>query len=96
MVTKKEVVERRKSLSQLADKKYLFKKGDRRVATPRVCVSCGRPLSSLIIHDNKYIVCQDHTRFYLGGWVTADVCTDITSCYRVLKKKGELNEDVIS
>lgn len=94
MVTKKQVVENRKNLIQLAQNKHSFNKGDRRVKTPRICVACGRPLSSLIINENKYIVCQDHTRYYFGGWVVADVCTDITSCYRTLKKKGELIENV--
>lgn len=94
MVTKKEVVEKRRNLIQLAEKKHSFKKRDRRVQSPRVCVTCGRPLSSLILHENKYIVTQDHTRYYLGGWVVADICTDITSCYRTLRKKGELIEDV--
>lgn len=93
MVTKKDIVERRRTLSQLAEKKHAFNKGDRRVQTPRVCVACGRPLSSLILHENKYIVCKDHTRYYLGGWVTADVCTDINSCYRTLRRKGELIEN---
>lgn len=90
MMTKKEVVEKRRSLSQLAEKKHDFKKGDRRVNSPRICVVCGRPLSSLILHDNKYIVCYDHTRYYLGGWVKVDICTDINSCYRTLKRKGVL------
>lgn len=90
MMTKKEVAEKRRSLSQLAEKKHDFKKGDRRVNSPRICVVCGRPLSSLILHDNKYIVCHDHTRYYLGGWVKVDICTDINSCYRTLKRKGVL------
>lgn len=94
MVTKKEVVEKRRNLMQLAEHKHSFNKGDRRVKTPRLCVVCGRPLSSLIINENKYIVIQPHIRCQLGGWVVANICTDITSCYRTLKKKGELKEDV--
>jgi len=46
----------------LAEKSHSFNKGDKRVHTPRVCVVCGRPLSSLIINENKYIIIQAHTR----------------------------------
>lgn len=91
MVTKKEVVEKRKSLTQLADKTGIFYKGDKRVHAPRICVVCSRPLSSLIVHENKYIVIQTHTRFYLNDVFKLDVCTDINSCYRTLSKKGELD-----
>lgn len=93
MFTKKEIVENRRKLSQLAKKKYEFNKGDKRVNSPRVCVICSRPLSFLIINENKYTVAYPHTRFYLGEWMTMDACTDITSCYRTLKRKGELIED---
>lgn len=94
MTTKREIVEKRKSLATLAEKKHSFNKGDRRVQSPRLCVVCSRPLSSLIVNENKYITCHPHTRYYLNDWFVMDVCTDIHSCYRVLQKKGELNEDV--
>jgi len=90
MVTKKEIVEKRKSLAQLASKSGTFFKGDKRVRTPRLCVVCGRPLSSLILHENKYIVIQTHTRYYLNDMFKLDVCADINSCYRTLTKKGEM------
>jgi hypothetical protein len=94
MVTKKEVVEQRRNLKQVAERYSSFKKGDRRVFTPRLCVVCGRPLSSLILHEGKYITIHPHTRFHLNDWFIVDTCTDIQSCYRTLRKKGELNEDV--
>ncbi|MCB5366978.1 hypothetical protein [Collinsella aerofaciens] len=94
MITKKEVFEKRKQIIQLAEKKYTFNKKDKRVQAPRVCVVCGRPLSSLIVHENRYVVSYPHNRYYLGGWIIVDICKDITSCYRTLKKKGELVENV--
>lgn len=94
MVTKKEVVENRRNLKQLAVKQVSFNKGDRRVFTPKLCVVCGRPLSSLIFHEGKYIIIHSHTRYHLNDWFIVDACTDIQSCYRTLKKKGELIEHV--
>lgn len=91
MVSKKEVVEKRRSLSEMAERKSSFNKGDRRVHTPRLCVVCGRPLSSLIVNENKYITSQAHTRYHLNKIMALDACTDINSCYRTLRKKGELN-----
>lgn len=91
MATRKEIVDKRRKLGQLAEKKYSFNKGDRRVQTPRLCVVCGRPLSSLIVSENRYITIYPHTRFYLNDWFIVDVCTDINSCYRTLKKKGDLD-----
>lgn len=96
MVTKKEVVEKRTNLLHCAESKHQFFKGDKRIKSPRLCVVCGRPLTSLIINENKYSVIQNHTRCSLGGWVRVDICTDITSCYRTLRRKGELIEDVTS
>ncbi|AEW47017.1 hypothetical protein BCP78_0010 [Bacillus phage BCP78] len=94
MVTKKEVVSKRRKLMSLAEKSHSFNKGDKRVHTPRVCVVCGRPLSSLIINENKYIIIQAHTRYHLNELFIVDACTDITSCYRTLRQKGELIENV--
>jgi hypothetical protein len=94
VVTKKEVVEKRRNLKVFAKKITTFNKGDRRVHSPRLCVICGRPLSSLIVHENKYIIIHPHSRYYLNEMFIMDACKDITSCYRTLKKKGELNEDV--
>ena len=93
MITRKEIKEKRKYLEKLADKKVRFGKGDRRVFTPRLCVVCGRPLSSLVINENKYVTIQPHTRYHIRG-ITMDTCTDIGSCYRTLIRNGELNEDV--
>ncbi|BEU14677.1 hypothetical protein [Bacillus phage CM1] len=94
MVTKREVVEKRKKLVSLAKKKVSFNKGDKRAYSPKLCVVCGRPLSSLIINENKYIIIQDHTRYHINELFIVDACTDITSCYRTLKQKGDLEEDV--
>lgn len=94
MVSKKEVVEKRKSLAATAERKSSFQKGDRRVHTPRLCVVCSRPLSSLIVHENKYITVQAHTRYHINDMFIMDACTNISSCYRTLQKKGELTEDV--
>ncbi|AOZ61966.1 hypothetical protein QCM8_45 [Bacillus phage QCM8] len=94
MVTKKEVVEKRRQLMSLSEKSHSFNKGDKRVHTPRVCVVCGRPLSSLIINENKYIIIQAHTRYHLNELFIVDACRDITSCYRTLRQKGELIENV--
>lgn len=92
MVSRKEVVNRRKYLQEKAANRFKFKKGDRRVSTPRVCVVCGRPLSSLIINDNKYVVSQSHIRYYLNQYMKMDICEDVHSCYRTLKQKGELGD----
>ncbi len=78
----------------LSEKSHSFNKGDKRVHTPRVCVVCGRPLSSLIINENKYIIIQAHTRYHLNELFIVDACTDITSCYRTLRQKGELIDNV--
>lgn len=93
MVSKEEVVEKRNDLYKLSERKHVFNKGDRRVHTPRLCVVCGRPLSSLVVHENRYVTIQPHIRFHLNKVFIVDVCKDINSCYRNLKKKGEL-EDV--
>jgi hypothetical protein len=93
MVTKQEIVKKRKELFEIANKKNTFKKGDKRAHTPKLCVVCGRPLSSLIINDNRYITIQSHIRFHLNELFIVDVCEDVNSCYRTLKQKGEL-EDV--
>jgi len=77
----------------MSNKYNTFKKGDKRVHTPRLCVVCGRPLSSLIIHENKYITTTSHVHLHVNNWFTLDICEDINSCYRTLRKKGEL-EDV--
>lgn len=93
MKTKKDVVTQRRSLFQLSGKHNTFKRGDKRVHTPRLCVVCGRPLSSLIIHENKYIISNSHIHFHVSNWFTVDICEDVNSCYRTLRKKGELIED---
>lgn len=93
MVTKREVVEKRRKLYSLAEKKHRFRKGDKRVFTPRLCVICGRPLSSLILNKNQYVTIQSHVRFHLNKHVSVDACEDINSCYRTLRQKGELDED---
>lgn len=94
MVTKREVIENRRKLKQLAEKQVSFNKGDKRVYTPRLCVVCSRPLSSLIVNEGKYITSHPHTRYHLNDWFIVDTCTDIQSCYRTLRKKGELIENV--
>lgn len=91
---KKEVIEKRKQLQKLAKKSYVFKKGDKRTGTPRICVVCGRPLTSLIIRENTYITTVPHVRFYVSDMFTLDCCLDINSCYRIIRQKGELDEDV--
>lgn len=93
-LTRRDVVEKRRYLFSNAKRHHKFNKGDRRVHTPRVCVVCGRPLSSLIMRTNKYIASQPHTRFHINDIVILDACTDINSCYRILEQKGELKEDV--
>lgn len=92
-VTKREVVEKRRSLYSNSSKHHVFKKGDRRVNSPRLCVVCGRPLSSLIIRENKYIIIHSHVRFNLDPF-KVDICEDVSSCYRTLRQKGGLIEDV--
>lgn len=94
MITKKEVVEKRRQLFKTAKRKHTFNKGDRRVHTPRICVICGCPLSSLIVRNNSYITIHKHTRFHINDIVILDACTDINSCYRTLEQKGELIKNV--
>lgn len=95
MVKRKDVVERRRKLQQMANRSYIFRKGDKRAATPRICVVCGRPLTSLIINEGKYVTSHNHTRYYVEDVLTLDCCLDINSCYRTLRQKGELVEDVV-
>ncbi|AIW03353.1 hypothetical protein CPT_Mater196 [Bacillus phage Mater] len=90
MTTKKEIVEKRKSLYQDAEKYHEFRKGDKRVHTPRLCVVCSRPLSSLILNQNNYITTTSHVHFHLNKYFKVDICKDVNSCYRTLRKKGEL------
>lgn len=89
--TKKEIVEKRRELDKISVRKFTFNKGDRRVFTPKVCVVCGRPLTSLIIQDNKYITTTKHTRFHLNKVFIVDTCTDVNSCYRRLKSEGVMD-----
>lgn len=93
MTTKREIVEKRRDLYQCASKFHEFKKGDKRVHTPRLCVICSRPLSSLILNENRYTTIVTHIHFHLD-WCKVDICKDVNSCYRILRKKGELTEDV--
>jgi hypothetical protein len=94
LTSKKEVVAKRHSVFQMSSKHNTFKKGDKRVHTPRLCVVCGRPLSSLIINENRYITSNSHIHFHVDKWFTVDMCEDVNSCYRTLRKKGELEENV--
>jgi hypothetical protein len=94
LTSRKEVVEKRKSLYQESKKYHEFNKGDKRVHTPRLCVICSRPLSSLILSQNKYITIVNHVHFHLNEYFKVDICKDVNSCYRTLKRKGELTEDV--
>ena len=94
MTSKKEVVEKRRELFQIAEKKHVFRKGDKRVHTPRLCVVCSRPLSSLVINENRYVTIQTHVHFHLNSYFQVDICDDVNSCYRTLRQKGELTEDV--
>ncbi|APZ82514.1 hypothetical protein Goe7_c00480 [Bacillus phage vB_BveM-Goe7] len=90
IISKKDVVEKRRSLFSNSEKRVVFKKGDHRVNTPRICVVCSRPLSSLILRENTYITIQSHIRFHLNNLFKVDICEDVHSCYRTLKQKGEL------
>ena len=90
MVTKKEVVEKRRELYKTAERYHDFMRGDKRVKTPRLCVVCSRPLSSLILNENDYITIVSHTHFHLNKLFKVDICKDVSSCYRVLRKRGEL------
>lgn len=92
MITKKEIVEKRRKLPQQAQAYNTFKKGDKRVFTPRVCSICGRPLSSLLLREQKYITIQDHVMYHLSSLAVISVCKDVKSCYTTLRKKGELED----
>jgi len=94
VTNKKDVVRKRKKLQSMARKSYIFKRGDKRASTPRICVVCGRPLTSLILREGTYITTCSHIRFYISDVFTLDCCLDIHSCYRTLRQKGELNEHV--
>lgn len=91
LTTKQEIVAKRKSLYMEAARYHEFMKGDKRVNTPRLCVICGRPLSSLIMNENRYVTIVPHIHFHLNKLFKVDICKDIMSCYRTLKKKGELD-----
>jgi hypothetical protein len=90
-ISKRDIVEKRRKVYQMAEKKHVFKKGDRRVATPRLCVICRRPLSSLVVHEMKYTTICSHVHVHLNKMVKVDICEDVNSCYRTLQKKGELS-----
>lgn len=90
LTNKKEVVAKRKNLYETADRYHEFLKGDKRVNTPRLCVICSRPLSSLVMNDSRYVTLVSHVHFHISGLFTVDICKDVMSCYRTLKKKGEL------
>lgn len=92
MKTKRELREKRRYLFSNSEKRVDFNRGDRRVFTPRLCVICGRPLSSLVLNKNKYITETPHIRFHLGDDVKVDICKNIQSCHTTLRKKGELSE----
>lgn len=94
LTNKREIVQKRKELYRLAEKISEFKKGDKRVHTPRLCVVCSRPLSSLILNENKYVVSAPHVHITLNAYFKVDICKNVNSCYRVLRQKGELTEDV--
>jgi len=90
LTSKREIVEQRRTLYKEAERHHEFLKGDKRVFTPRICVICSRPLSSLVLNDGKYVTSVSHVRFHLNKAFTIDICKDIMSCYRTLKKKGDL------
>ena len=91
--TKEVVKEQREDITKLAKRKHTFNKGDRRVHSPRVCVICSRPLSSLIIQEGKYVTATRHTRFHINEMFIVDTCTSINSCYRHLRIRGELEDE---
>lgn len=92
MVSKSEVKEKRKSLFSNSERRHTFNKGDKRVHTPRLCVVCGRPLSSLVMNEQKYVTIQSHIHFHINKDLTVDTCSEIHSCYTTLKQKGELKD----
>lgn len=94
MISKEEVVSKRRGLYSNSTRGVTFNKGDKRVYTPRICVVCSRPLSSLILNENRYVTIQKHTRFHINKDMSVDICTDIESCYRTLKNIGRLIDDV--
>lgn len=92
-INRRDVVTKRRHALINSERRHTFKKGDKRVSTPRLCVVCGRPLTSLVINDNRYVTIQSHIHCHLSKDVTVDICEDVHSCYRTLRRKGEL-EDV--
>lgn len=94
MITRKEVINKRRGLYNNSRKGTTFNKGDKRVFTPRLCVVCSRPLSSLIMNEGKYITVNRHTRFHINEDMHVDICSDIESCYRTLRSKGRLDNNV--
>jgi hypothetical protein len=76
----------------LSKRHHTFYVGDRRVHTPRICVVCSRPLTSLVINENTHITKVAHTRIHINKMFIVDICADIRSCYTEFEKKGELED----
>lgn len=86
---KEKIRKSRRHISVLAVKSAYYKKGDRRVTSPRVCSICGRPLSSYITNTGKYVTSYQHKRYWLDDMFVLNMCADASSCYRNYRKDDE-------
>lgn len=94
MVTRREVVEKRAKLYRDSVRSHTFNRGDKRVHSPRLCSICARPLSQLVVQEQRYVTSHRHTRVHLSGDIQINICTDVRSCYSRLEERGELTVDV--
>lgn len=86
-MTKKEIRKKREDIFRKSPTKTLIKKGDKRISSPsRVCGICGESLSKMIYHTGKVISSRNHYHIKYSDFLYIDICQDINSCYRNLKK----------
>jgi len=92
MQSKSQVLNKRRNLFSIAKTRNSFNKGDKRVHTPRICSICGRALAEFSPEKQKYVTAVTHFHCKIESYISLDACKDVQSCYRYLKKKGELED----
>ncbi|AII28113.1 hypothetical protein LD13_gp236 [Bacillus phage Bobb] len=88
-MSRREIVEKRRSVFSSAEKYNTFKVGDRRVHSPRLCVVCARPLTSLVLAEQRYVTSVSHVHAHFAGGITVDICSNINSCANRIEKLRE-------
>lgn len=88
-MNRRELVEKRRIVYGKSTKYNVFRVGDKRVHSPRLCVVCSRPLTSLVLTEQRYVTAVSHVHAHLSGGITIDMCASINSCANRIEKLRE-------